>query len=80
MHQIKDQDIQGHQTRTYLHYLNVRKDNTEKLIKDIYHHQSHALKINLSFYFILQHRETLENILTFMQAIMNNYEVSTSHS
>ena len=29
-------------------------------MKEIYHHQSHAFKINLSFSFILPHRETLE--------------------
>ena len=32
----------------------------ETVIKEIYHHQSHAFKINLSFSFILQHRGTLE--------------------
>ena len=32
----------------------------QTVIKEIYHHQSHAFKINLSFSFILQHRETLE--------------------
>ena len=47
MCQIKDQDIQGHLIRTYLRYLNVRQGslihNIGKLIKDIYHHQSHTL-------------------------------------
>ena len=32
----------------------------ETVIKEIYHHQSHTFKINLSFSYILQHRETLE--------------------
>ena len=32
----------------------------QTVMKEIYHHQSHAFKINLSFLFILQHRETLE--------------------
>ena len=64
MNQIKDQEIQGRRTRTYLRYLNDQQgsliNNIETLIKEIYHHQSHAFKINLSFSFILQHRETLE--------------------
>ena len=64
MIQIIDQEILGRRTRTYLRYLNDQEgtllNNMETLIKEIYHHQSHALKINLSFSFILQHRETLE--------------------
>ena len=64
MNQIKDQDIQGCRTRTYLCYLNDQQgsliDSMETLIKEICYHQSHAFKINLSFSFILQHRETLE--------------------
>ena len=64
MSQIKDQEIPGRCTRTYLRYLNDRQgtliDNMETIIKEIYHHQSHAFKVNLSFSFILQHRETLE--------------------
>ena len=35
-------------------------NNMETVIKEIYHHQSHAFKVNLSFSFILQHLETLE--------------------
>ena len=64
MGQIKDQEIQGQHTRTYLCYLNDQEgpliSNMQIVIKEIYHHQSHAFKINLSFSFILQHRETLE--------------------
>ena len=64
MNQIKDQEIRGRRTRTYLRYLNDQHgtliNNMETVIKEIYHHQSHAFKINLSFSFILQHRETLE--------------------
>ena len=64
MNQIKNQEIRGRRTRTYLRYLNDRQgtliDNMETVIKEIYHFQSHAFKINLSFSFILQHRETLE--------------------
>ena len=64
MNQIKDQYIQGRRTRTYLRYLNDQQgtliNNMQTVIKEIYHHQSHAFKINLSFSFILQHRETLE--------------------
>ena len=64
MSQIKDQEIRGRRTRTYLRYLNDQQgtliNNMQTVIKEIYHHQSHAFKINLSFSFILQHRETLE--------------------
>ena len=64
MSQIKDQEIRGRRTRAYLRYLNDRQgtliNNMETIMKEIYHHQSHAFKINLSFSFILQHRETLE--------------------
>ena len=64
MSQIKNQEIRGRRTRTYLRYLNdhigTLIDNMETIMKEIYHHQSHAFKINMSFSFILQHRETLE--------------------
>ena len=64
MSQIKDQEIRGRHTRTYLRYLNDQQgtliNNMQTVIKEIYHHQSHAFKISLSFSFILQHRETLE--------------------
>ena len=64
MSQIKDQEIRGRRTRTYLRYLNEQEgpliSNMETIIKETYHHQSHAFKINLSFSFILQHSETLE--------------------
>ena len=64
MGQIKNQEIRGRRTRTYLRYLNDQRgtliNNMETIIKEIYHHQSHAFKINLSFSFILQHHETLE--------------------
>ena len=64
MNQMGDQEIQGRHTRPYLHYLNDQQgsliNNTEIVIKEIYHQQRHAFKINLSFSFILQHRETLE--------------------
>ena len=64
MSQIKDQVIRGRRTWIYLRYLNDQRgtliNNMESIIKEIYHHQSHAFKINMSFSFILQHRETLE--------------------
>ena len=64
MSQIKDQEIRGRSTRTYLRYLNDQQgnliNNMQTVIKEIYHHQSHTFKINLSFSFILQHLETLE--------------------
>ena len=53
MSQIKDQEIRGRRTQTYLRYLNDQQgiliDNMETIMKEIYHHQSHAFKINLSF-------------------------------
>ena len=58
MAQIKDQEIRGRRTRTYLHYLNDQQgtfiNNMETVMKEIYHHQSHAFKINMSFSFILE--------------------------
>ena len=64
MSQIKDQEIRGRRPRTYLRYLNDQRgtliNNMETVMKEIYYYQSHAFKINLSFSFILQHRETLE--------------------
>ena len=64
MSQIKNQEIRGRRTRTYLCYLNDQRgaliNNMETVMKEIYHHQSHAFKINMSFSFILQHHETLE--------------------
>ena len=64
MEQIKNQEIRGRRTRTYLRYLNDQRgtliENMQTVMKEIYYHQSHAFKINLSFSFILQHRETLE--------------------
>ena len=63
MSQIKDHEIQSRRTRTYLRYLNDQRGtliNMETVIKEIYYHQNHAFKINLSFSFILQHRETQE--------------------
>ena len=64
MDQIKDQEVRGRRTRTYLRYLNDQQgtliNNMETIMKEIYHHQSHAFKVNLSFSFILQHCETLE--------------------
>ena len=64
MGQIKDQEIRGQHTWTYLCYLNDQQgtliNNMETIMKEIYYHQSHAFKINMSFSFILQHRETLE--------------------
>ena len=64
MRQIKDQEIRGRRTRTYLHYLNDQQgaliNNMETVMKEIYHHECHAFKINMSFSFILQHCETLE--------------------
>ena len=64
MSQIRDQEIRGRRTRTYLRYLDDPQgtliNNMKTIMKEIYHHQSHAFKINLSFSFILHHRETLE--------------------
>ena len=64
MSQIKDQEIRDRRTQTYLRYINDQQgtliNNMETIMKEIYRHQSHALKINLSFSFILLHRETLE--------------------
>ena len=53
MGQIKDQEIRGRHTRTYLRYLSDQQgalvNNMETVMKEIYHHQSHAFKTNVFF-------------------------------
>ena len=81
MSQIKDQEIRGRRKRTYLRYLNEQEgtliNNMKKVIKEIYHHQSHAFKINLSFSFILQYRETLE--YRYFYASNNDQSLKSPH-
>ena len=63
-HQIKNQDIHNHRTRTYVRYL-VENNYTlfqamQNIINQIYTLQTQAFKMNLSFSYILQQQETGE--------------------
>ena len=61
---IRDYETLNRRSRIYLRYLNhFNSPLTETIahaIEDIFQRQSHAFKMNLSFSFILQHRETCE--------------------
>ena len=61
---IRDLETLNRRSRTYLRYLNhTNSPLTESIahaIEDIFHRQTNAFKINLSFSFMLQHRETGE--------------------
>ena len=62
--QICDSETVNRRSRIYLRYLNHSSspliETIAHVIEDIFQRQSHALKMNLSFSFILQHRETGE--------------------
>ena len=63
-HSIRDSETNHRRSRTFLRYL--RHDRTPLIetiaqaLENIFHRQTNAFKINLSFSFILQHRETGE--------------------
>ena len=62
-HRIRDTETVNRRSRTYLRYLNHSSpliDSIAHAIKNIILHQTYAFKINLSFSFILQHRESGE--------------------
>ena len=63
-HRIRDSETNHRRSRTFLRYLrHDRAPLTETIaqaLEDIFRRQTNAFKINLSFSFILQHRETLE--------------------
>ena len=61
---IRDSETLNRRSRIYLRYLNHTNspliETIAHAIEDIFYRQSNAFKINLSFSFILQHRETGE--------------------
>ena len=61
---IRDSETLNRRSRIYLGYLRLDSaaliETIAHVIEDIFRRQSHAFKINLSFSFILQHRETGE--------------------
>ena len=58
---IRDSETLNRRSRTYLRYSNSPLIETiARAIEDIFQRQMNAFKINLSFSFILQHRETGE--------------------
>ena len=76
--QIRDQEIQDRHTHTNLRYHNNQQgsliESVETVIKEIYHNQSHAFKINLSFFFPSSYNTVkLWNIVISMPVIMSNY-------
>ena len=63
-HRIRDTETYHRRSRIFLRYLNHSDspliDTIAHVLKDIFLRQTNAFKINLSFSFILQHRETGE--------------------
>ena len=63
-HRIRDTETYHRRSRIFLRYLNHSSSplivTIAHVLKDIFLRQTHAFKINLSFSFILQHRETGE--------------------
>ena len=61
---IRDSETLNRRSRIYLIYLRNDRapliETIAKVLEDIFQRQSHAFKINLSFSFILQHREAGE--------------------
>ena len=61
---IRDSETLNRRSRIYLRYLNHSNspliESIAHAIEDIFYRQSNAFKMNLSFSFILQHRETGE--------------------
>ena len=73
--QIKNQDLHRQRTRTYIRFLDEKRytllEAMENVIEQVFHHQSQAFKINMSFSYILQNHETGSTGFS-MQAIMNS--------
>ena len=78
-HRIRDSQTLNRKSRIYLRYLNHSFpliDSIVHAIENIFQHQTNAFKINLSFSFILQHRETGE--FRYHYASNNNQLLNTS--
>ena len=63
-HRIRDSETKHRRSRTFLRYLCHDRapliETIAQALEDIFRRQTNAFKINLSFSFILQHRETGE--------------------
>ena len=63
-HRIRDSETNHRRSRIFLRYLHHDRapliETIAQALEDIFRRQSNAFKINLSFSFILQHRETGE--------------------
>ena len=63
-HRIRDSETNHRRSRTFLRYLRHDRapliETIAQFLENIFGHQTNAFKINLSFSFILQHRETGE--------------------
>ena len=61
---IRDFETHNRRSRIFLRYLPHDRapliETITQALENIFHHQTNAFKINLSFSFILQHRETGE--------------------
>ena len=63
-HRIRDTETINRRSRIFLRYLDHDRvpliESIAHVLQDIFSHQTNAFKINMSFSFILQHRETGE--------------------
>ena len=78
---ILDSETLNRRSRTYLRYLNHTNSSLIETLahatEDIFHRQANAFKMNLSFSFILQHRETGE--FRYHYACNNNQILNSPH-
>ena len=77
---IRDSETLNRRSRIYLRYLNHSKspliESIAHALEDIFQRQTNAFKMNLSFSFILQHRETGE--FRYYYASNNNQILNSS--
>ena len=61
-HRIRDSETHNRRSRIFLRYLRHDRapliETIAQALENIFHRQTNAFKINLSFSFILQHRDT----------------------
>ena len=64
LNEIRDRDLINRKSRTYIRYLNEcglnLMESIEQSIEQVYRLQEHSFKLNISFSFILQNKETEE--------------------
>ena len=79
-HRIRDTETINQRSKIFLRYLNHSNspliETIAHVLKDIFLRQTNAFKINLSFSFILQHRETGEFRYHYAS---NNDQILNSH-